>query len=106
MMETIVKKAKDPSQRKKSTITCSLYEARGAAAQKLSKESIGAHKEELKDDCRMRPMLPSSTSDLPYVQTQYGEALLGSVLSYQLAGSRDTFREQVLHAKEREDRLE
>ena len=105
-METMVEKAKDPSQRKKSAITCSLYEARGPAARKLSKESIGAHKEELKDDCRMRPMLPSSTSDLPYVQTQYGEALLSSVLSCQLAGSMDTFKEQVLHAKERGDRLE
>ena len=46
-------------------------------------------------------MLPSSTSDIPYVQTQYGEALLGSVLSYQLASSMDTLRKQVLQAKER-----
>ena len=87
--------------RPKNAIICSLYEARGSAAQMLSKESIGAHKDELKDDCRMRPLLSSSTSDLPYVQTQYGEALLGSVLSYQCAGSMDTFKEQVLHAKER-----
>ena len=102
MMETMVEKAKDPLQRKKSAITCSLYEARRPATRKLSKDNIGAHKE----DCRMRPMLPSSTSDLPYVQTQYGEALLGSVLSHQLVGSMDTSREQVLHAKRRGDRLE
>lgn len=105
VMETMVEKAKDPSERKKSAITCSLYEARGPATRKLSKESIAEHKQGLSDVCRLRPMLPSGTSDIPYVETQYGEAPLGSVLSYQLAGSMDTFREQVLQAKERGDRL-
>ena len=45
--------------------------------------------------------LPFSTSDIAYVQTQYGEAPLGSVLSYQLVGSMDTFRELVIQTKER-----
>ena len=80
-METMVQKAKDLSVRKKTAISCSLYEARGPAAQKLIKEVIATHKQELKDDCCLQPMLPSSTSDVAYVQTQYGEAPLGSVLS-------------------------
>ena len=52
-METIVEKWKDPSGREKMAITCSLYEARGPAAQKLSKEVIATHKQELNDDCRL-----------------------------------------------------
>ena len=55
-------------------ISCSLYKARGPAAQKLTKEVIATHKQELNDDCRLQPMLPSSTSDIAYVQMQYGEA--------------------------------
>ena len=50
-------------------------------------------------------MLSPSTSDIVYVQTQYGEASLGRVLSYQLAGSMDTFRELVIQTKKRGERL-
>ena len=87
----------------KNAITCSLYEAKAPAVWKLSKEKIAAHKQELNNVCHLRPILPPS--DISYVQTQYGEALLGSVLYYQLARSMDTFRKQVLHAKERGERL-
>ena len=105
IMETMVENSKDPSGRKKTAISCSLYETRGPAAQKLSKEVIATHKHKLNDDCCLRPMLPSSTSDIAYVQTQYGEAPLGSVLSYQLAGSMDTFRELGIQTKGRGERL-
>ena len=86
IMETMVENSKNPSGRKKTAITCSLYEARGPAAQKLSKEVIATHKQKLNDDYCLGLMLPSSTIDIAYVQMQYGEVPLGSVLSYQLAG--------------------
>ena len=47
-------------------------------------------------------MLRSSTSGIAYVQTQYGEAPLGSVLSYHM----NTFREVGMQTKERGEHLE
>ena len=82
-MQTVIERPKFDAERKRKAVTCSLYEARAANVQVTSKKEIMSMRAML-HPCRMRDLLPDDEKDIAYGRTSFGNAPLGSVISYQL----------------------
>ena len=104
VMDTVVECAKEESVRKKAPISCTLYEARSQKARVLNGKEIVQHRSKLGQDCRLRSVLPSQLDDVFYVDTIYGKAPLGSVLSVQCCNSLESLEMQVVESRERQAR--
>ena len=79
--QSTIEKAKTDDERKRSAVSCSLYEARGTSVRSVTQADIEKLRSSLPDVTRMKRLLPSSFA---VTQTAYGPVPCGSVLSYQL----------------------
>ena len=88
VMSTTVERAKESEEHRKLPLKCTLYEARSDVAKNMSAADIITFKRLLHGECRLFSVLPEDSAEIEYVETSYGTAPKGSLLSYQLSLKR------------------
>ena len=81
VMQSTIEKAKTDNERKRSAVSCFLYESRGPRVRSVTQADIEKLRSSLPDVTRIKRLLPSSFA---VTQKAYGPLPCGSVLSYQL----------------------
>ena len=88
VMSTTVERAKESEERRKLPLKCTLYEARSDVAKNMSGADIITFRRLLHGEYCFFSVLPEDRAEIEYVETSYGTAPKGSLLSYQLSLKR------------------